>query len=98
MTRFMVSILCCATWCFAAEPSAIAIRNARIVPVAGPPIAAGTVVIRDGLIQSVGENVTVPAGVWVIDGKDLTVYPGLIDALSTLGIPEAAPAPSARPR
>jgi imidazolonepropionase-like amidohydrolase len=91
----MVCVLSCAAWCFAAEPSAIAIRNARIVPVSGPPLAAGTVVIRDGLIQAVGENVAVPAGAWVIEGKELTVYPGLIDALSTLGIPDAAPPPSA---
>jgi hypothetical protein len=94
MTRILVSILLGTIYCFAAEPSAIAIRGARIVPVSGPPIAAGTVLIRDGIIQAVGENVTVPAGAWIIEGKDLTVYPGLIDALSTLGLPDAAPPPS----
>jgi hypothetical protein len=93
MTRLLACILLCAAWGFAAEPSAIAIRNARIVPVSGPPLSSGTVVIRDGLIESVGENVTVPAGAWIIEGKELTVYPGLIDALSTLGIPDAAPPP-----
>src|SRR5215831_17014709 len=91
MTRILVSFLLGTIYCFAAEPSAIAIRGARIVPVSGSPIAAGTVLIRDGIIQAVGENVTVPAGAWIIEGKDLTVYPGLIDALSTLGLPEAAP-------
>jgi len=48
-------------------------------------IAKGTVVVRDGLIEAVGENVTVPTGAWVVDGEGLTVYPGLIDALSTVG-------------
>lgn len=94
MTRLTACILCLAACRVAAEPSAIAIRGARIVPVSGPPIASGTVVIRDGLIQAVGESVAVPPGAWVIEGKDLTVYPGLIDALSTLGIPDAAPPPS----
>jgi imidazolonepropionase-like amidohydrolase len=43
------------------------------------------------LIEAVGADVAVPADAWVIEGDGLTVYPGLIDALSTFGIPEAAP-------
>jgi len=50
--------------------------------------------MRDGLIQDVGENVTVPADAWVIEAEGLTVYPGLIDALSAWGITEPAPAPA----
>lgn len=76
----------------AEEPAIFAIRGARIVPVSGPPIENGTVVIRDGLIAAVGANVAVPASAEVIDGKGLTVYPGLIDALSTVGLPETAAA------
>ena len=52
-------------------------------------------VLRDGLIEAVGEDVTIPADAWVIEGEGLTVYPGLIDALSTWGIPGAAPRPPA---
>ena len=70
------------------HPAAIAIRNVKIVTVSGPVIARGTVVIRDGLIDSVGDNVQPPAGAEIIDGNGLTVYPGLIDALSTWGIPQ----------
>lgn len=68
-------------------PPHFAITNARIVPVSGSPIASGTVVVRDGIIAAVGPNVEVPAGAWTIDGSGLTVYPGLIDAFSTLGHP-----------
>jgi imidazolonepropionase-like amidohydrolase len=68
------------------EPRYFAIRNARIVPVSGPVIASGTVVIAKGLIQSVGTNVTIPPEAWVIDGTGLTVYPGLIDAGTNLGL------------
>src|SRR5260370_731784 len=74
----------------AGVPSVIAIRNARVVPVSSPAIPRGTVVLRNGLIEAVGAEVPIPADAWVIDGDGLTVYPGLIDALSTLGIPEAA--------
>ncbi len=75
----------------AGPPGAIAIRNARVFPVSGPSIAKGTVILRDGLIEAVGADIAVPADAWVIEGDGLTVYPGLIDALSTFGLPEAAP-------
>ena len=71
-----------------------AITNVRIVTMAGPVIDRGTVVMRNGLITQVGANVTAPPDARVIDGKDLTVYPGIIDANSNLGMPDAAPAPS----
>ena len=74
----------------AAGNEAIAIRNAKIVTVSGPVINKGTVVVRNGLIQEVGENVAIPADAIVVDGEGMTVYPGLFDALSTWGMPGAA--------
>jgi hypothetical protein len=67
-------------------PRYYAITNARIVPVSGPVIESGTVVVARGLIQSVGTSATIPPEAWVIDGKGLTVYPGLIDAGSSVGL------------
>jgi imidazolonepropionase-like amidohydrolase len=72
-----------------------AITNARIVTVSGPAIESGTVVIRDGLIVAVGASVAPPADARIIDGTGLTVYPGIIDASSTFGIPRPSPAPTA---
>ncbi|HVF49061.1 MAG TPA: amidohydrolase family protein [Pyrinomonadaceae bacterium] len=74
-----------------------AITNARIVTVSGPVIERGTVVVRDGLIAAVGANASAPADARIIDGAGLTVYPGLIDASTTLGIPRPTPAPGASP-
>ena len=65
-----------------------AIRNARIVTVSGPDIENGTVVIRDGKIQAVGANVSVPTGAQTIDGSGLYVYPGMIDAGTNMGLVE----------
>ena len=77
------------------EPRYFAIRHARIVPVSGPEIKSGTVVIAKGLIVAVGENVSIPPEAWVIEGKGLTVYPGFINALSDVGLgPPAAPGPA----
>jgi imidazolonepropionase-like amidohydrolase len=65
-----------------------AIRNARIVTVSGATIENGTVVIKDGKIEAVGASVSVPGGAEVIDGKGLSVYPGMIDAGTNLGLAE----------
>src|ERR1700723_636792 len=68
------------------EPRYFAVKGARIVAVSGPAIENGTVVIAKGLIQSVGTNLTIPPEAWVIDGTGLTVYPGLIDAGTNIGL------------
>jgi imidazolonepropionase-like amidohydrolase len=74
-----------------------AITNARVVTVSGPVIERGTVVVREGLIAAVGERISAPPDARTIDGTGLTVYPGLIDANSTLGIPRPTPTPGATP-
>ena len=64
------------------------IRGARIVPVVGAEIASGTIVIKDGKIEAVGSNVSAPAGANMIDGTGLTVYPGMMDAGTSIGLSE----------
>ena len=66
-------------------PGLSAIVNARVVTVSGAPLENATVVMEDGVITAVGAGVDVPAGARVLDGAGKTVYPGLIDALTTLG-------------
>ncbi len=90
MIRF-ICFLIVAVSLYAGPPTALAIRNARIVTVSGPVIEKGTVVVRDGLIEAVGANIAIPADAWIVEGEKLTVYPGLIDALSTVGMPERRP-------
>jgi len=92
MTKVVWLVPLLAVPLLAQSPPAIAIRDARIVPVSGPAIEKGTVVVRNGLIAEVGANVAAPADAWLLDGAGLTVYPGLIEAMGTIGIPEAAPA------
>jgi imidazolonepropionase-like amidohydrolase len=65
-----------------------AITNVRIVTVSGATIESGTVVIRNGKIEAVGSNIRAGSGVEVIDGKGLTVYPGMIDAATNMGLVE----------
>jgi imidazolonepropionase-like amidohydrolase len=65
-----------------------AIRNAHIVTVSGPDIDNGTIVIRDGKIESVGADVAVPSAAQTIDARGLWVYPGMIDAATSMGLVE----------
>ncbi len=66
-----------------------AIVGAKIVPVSGPVIEKGTLVMRGGTIEAVGAGVTAPPDARVIDGTGLWVTPGLIDAFGSLGLPAA---------
>jgi imidazolonepropionase-like amidohydrolase len=65
-----------------------AITGAKIHTLAGPPIANGVVVIKDGKIAAVGTKVSVPSGAQVINAKGLEVYPGLFNTVSELGLVE----------
>ena len=78
----------------APKPAVVyAIRNATVVPVSGPRIVGGTVVIQNGRIAAVGTNVTVPAGATVIDGTGMFVYPGFIDSGTHIGLSEIGSVP-----
>jgi imidazolonepropionase-like amidohydrolase len=64
------------------------IRNARIVTVSGADIENGSILIRDGKIEAVGATVNAPAGAHLIEGRGLSVYPGLIDLGTSMGLVE----------
>lgn len=76
------------------EPRYFAIRGAKVVPVSGPVLENATILISRGVISAIGKDLTIPDEAWIIDGKGLTVYPGLFDAFTDVGI-VAAPAPAA---
>lgn len=65
-----------------------AIVGARIVTVSGAVIESGTVVIQNGKITAVGAGASIPSGAERIDGKGLSVFPGMIDASTNLGLAE----------
>src|SRR5271170_3188956 len=73
------------------EPQYFAIRGAKVVPVSGPPLENATIVMAHGVITAIGKDVTIPPDAWIIEGKGLTVYPGLFDAFTDVGLLSAAP-------
>ncbi len=63
-----------------------AIVNCKIIPVTGPAIENGVIIIRDGLIESLGPQakIAVPEDAEIIKADGLFAYPGLIDAHTNL--------------
>jgi imidazolonepropionase-like amidohydrolase len=79
-----------------AEPSTVyALVGGRVIPVSGAPMESATVVLRDGLIHSVGAGAAPPADARVIDVSGLVLTPGIIDGFGGVGLP--APARGASP-
>ena len=78
-----------------AKNGTFALVNATIETVTKGTITNGTVILRNGKIESVGANVTVPAGAEVIDCKGLFIYPGMIDGSTHLGLREIGQIPQA---
>ena len=70
-----------------ASGGAWALTNARIETITKGTIEKGTIVIRDGIIEAVGANVTPPGDARVVDLTGRTVYPGFIDLTSSMGLP-----------
>ena len=68
-----------------AVTSTFAITNATIIAKPGTEMTDATVVVKNGLIVSVGKNVSIPADAEVIDATGLYVYPAFIDGMSNTG-------------
>ena len=77
-------VLCAAP--LVAQERAIAIRGGTVLPISGPAIPNGTVVMRGGRIVAVGATVAVPAGAEIVDASGKYVMPGVVDAASHIGM------------
>jgi hypothetical protein len=69
-----------------------AIVGARIEIGDGSVVEKGDIVVRDGIIESVGPSLRIPPDAEVVKGDGLVVFPGFIDACMTKGlkIPDAS--------
>ncbi|HAB29169.1 MAG TPA: imidazolonepropionase [Gemmatimonadetes bacterium] len=66
----------------------IALQGATIHTVTNGVIENGTILFDNGVITAIGTDVQLPAGTRVVDASGKHIYPGLIDAYSTVGISE----------
>lgn len=78
------------------NPAAVhALINARIVTGTGVVIDNGMLLIRDGRIEQFGANLSVPADARQWDLKGRSIYPGLIDLYTSVGLQDLTGAETA---
>ncbi|MFA6468811.1 MAG: amidohydrolase family protein [Bacteroidota bacterium] len=72
-------------------PAVHALKNLTIIQTPGKKIQKGIIILRDGVIQSVGVNIPIPADAREWDCDGLTAYAGMIDLSSEYGQPKKKP-------
>ena len=90
MTRvgLIVAVLATST-ALPALATTVAITGGTVATAVGDTVIPnGTVIVRDGRIVAVGAGLPAPAGATVIDARGKYVTPGVISAMSNLGIVE----------
>jgi imidazolonepropionase-like amidohydrolase len=80
----LMAVLCLGSLGWSADT--VFIHNARIVPVVGPTIENGCLLIENGKIFRIGQDLTAPAGAVAIDAQGLSAYPGLVAVMTAVGI------------
>lgn len=70
------------------RPGQYAFINGTIVTNADQTISGGTLLVKDRIIEAVGKDIPIPKGYTVVNLEGKYIYPGLIDAYTTYGIPE----------
>ncbi|MGB2868651.1 MAG: amidohydrolase family protein [Bacteroidota bacterium] len=97
VTRSMLALIVLSATALASDPvpaakqkKPIALVGGTIHTVSGETIQGGTIVFDKGRITVIGTNVTIPTDAEKISVAGKHVYPGLINASTTLGLTEIA--------
>jgi imidazolonepropionase-like amidohydrolase len=69
-----------------AEGGDLLIKNGTILTVSNGAIPRGDILVLDGIIKEIGENIQAPAGVKVVDAAGRFVIPGIIDSHTHIGL------------
>ena len=79
-----------ATTTASAQAAAVVLKGGKLLTISHGTIENGVLVMQNGKITAVGaaSAVKIPAGASIVDVTGMTVYPGLIDSETRLGITE----------
>lgn len=76
----------------------LAVRCGRILDAAGRTFRNGVILVQDGVIKGIGEDLAIPYGAQVLDLPDGVMTPGFVDAFCHLGLAgEGTPVPQGQP-
>jgi len=87
---FIAGLVCAAFIGALAQQKPVALRGGKLLTVSHGTIEHGIVIMENGKITAVGAegSTSIPKDARVIDVKGMTVYPGLIDSETYLGLTE----------
>jgi imidazolonepropionase-like amidohydrolase len=82
--NFLAVLLLCCPASAVADEKVTAIKGGDLYTIASGIIKNGTILIKDGKISGIGQNIEIPKGAEVIDAKGKVVMPGLVAATTLL--------------
>jgi imidazolonepropionase-like amidohydrolase len=86
--RILIVGIAAASVVWAADDNSFFVRGATIHTMAGKNIENGSILVRNGKIVGVGQNLAAPKDVKIIEARGMQVYPGMIDSGTTVGLSE----------
>ena len=91
LTRTLASLVVAAALHQGALADDLLVRNATVYTMArdaSAPLKGADVLVQNGRIAAIGENLTAPAGTTIIDAKGRAVTPGVFGGLGHIGLEE----------
>jgi hypothetical protein len=91
LTRTLASLVVAAALQHGALADDLLVRNATVYTMArdaSAPLKGADVLVQNGRIAAIGENLTAPAGTTIIDAKGRAVTPGVFGGLGHIGLEE----------
>jgi imidazolonepropionase-like amidohydrolase len=86
--KTLAAFLICMLPLAAGTEDSFLLRGATVHTISGASIENGSILVQNGKIMGVGQKLTAPKGVRVIEGKSMHVYPGIIDSGTEVGLSE----------
>ncbi|MHC4285288.1 MAG: amidohydrolase family protein [Planctomycetota bacterium] len=93
----MLSILLFGLWIPAAAEDITVIKADRVDTITSGLIENGIIVIKDGRITALGSNIEIPENAEIIDVSDKTIFPGLVNPSSRIGLSSPSGGTSSKP-
>jgi imidazolonepropionase-like amidohydrolase len=82
----LLSILICGLWIPAGAEEITVIKADRVDTITSGLIENGIIVIKNGRITAIGNDIEIPEAADIIDVSDKTIFPGLVNPSSRIGL------------